>query len=322
MIGDALFIFLGLAVLLVGGDLLVRGAVGLANAARVPTLLVSLTVIAFGTSAPELVISVTAVFEGEPGIAIGNIIGSNIANILLVLGLPALAYPMTAQVPGLMRHALVLMLAAAAFAALAYGAGAIGRASGAALFAGILAYVAFLAYMARRSRGRDPVIDEVAEYSDSGKTGLGPSLAYLVAGLIGLPIGAHLIVLHASEFAAALGARPELLGLTVIAIGTSLPELATVAAAAIRKRSEVAIGNVVGSNIFNIFAVGGAAGLAGGAGFGAETLRLDLPVMMVSTLVLAAFAFLRRDIGRLAGFVFVAAYVAFLAALFLGGDGR
>lgn len=319
MIGDALFTFLGLAVLLVGGDLLVRGAVGLANAARVPALFVSLTIIAFGTSAPELVVSVTAVLERQPGIAVGNIIGSNIANILLVLGLPALAYPMTTHVSGLKRHAVVLLLATATFAALGYGAGAIGRASGAALFAGIIAYVAFLAFMARKSRSRDPVIDEVAEYSDSGRTGLGPSIAYLVAGLIGLPIGADLLVVHGSAIANALGARPELVGLTVVAVGTSLPELATVAAAALRKRSEVAIGNIVGSNIFNIFAVGGAAGLAGGAPIAPASLLFELPVMIGASIALAAFIFLTRDIGRYAGFVFLAGYVAFIAALCLGG---
>ncbi len=318
MIGDALFIFLGLSVLLVGGDLLVRGAVGLANAARVPALLVSLTIIAFGTSAPELVVSLTAVLEKEPGIAIGNIIGSNIANVFLVLGLPALVYPMTTQVTGLKRHGAVLILATAAFAAIGYAGGALAPLSGAMLFAGIIAYVVFLGFMARESRGRDPVIDEVAEYSDGGKTGLGPSIAYLAAGLIGLPIGADILVVHGSELARSLGARPELIGLTVVAIGTSLPELATVAAAALRRRSEVAIGNIVGSCIFNIFAVGGAVGLAGGAAFGAETLRFELPVMIAASLVLAAFIFLQRDIGRIAGFVFLTVYAAFIASLFLG----
>lgn len=322
MIGDALFIFLGLAVLLVGGDLLVRGAVGLANAARVPALLVSLTIIAFGTSAPELVVSVAAVFENEPGIAVGNIIGSNIANILLVLGLPALLYPMTADVPGLKRHGLVLIIATAAFAAVAYGMGGVGRATGAAFLAGVLAYVAFLGWMAKASRARDPVIDEVAEYSDGGKTRLGPALAYLAAGLIGLPVGADILVVHGSEFAKALGARPETIGLTVVALGTSLPELATVAAAAIRKRSEVAIGNVIGSNIFNVFAVGGAAGLAGGFTFGAETLRFELPLMIAASLALAGFVYLRRDISRFSGLLFLLLYAAFLGALCFGGFGR
>lgn len=322
MIGDAIFIFLGLAVLLVGGDLLVRGAVGLANAIRVPALIVSLTIIAFGTSAPELVVAITAVLEKEPGVAVGNIIGSNIANMLLVLGLPAIFYPMTAQVPGLKRHAFVLLIATAAFAAVAYGGGAVGRAAGAVFFAGILAYVAFLGWMAKTSRARDPVIDEVAEYSDGGKPGYGSAIAYLLAGLVGLPVGADILVVHGSAFAAALGARPETIGLTVVAFGTSLPELATVTAAALRKRSEVAIGNVIGSNIFNIFAVGGAAGLAGGFTFSRATLAFELPIMIGASLLVAALVYLRRDIGRLHGLVMLLGYGAFMGALFFRGLGR
>lgn len=322
MIGDALFIFIGLAVLLVGGDLLVRGAVGIANAARVPALLVSLTIIAFGTSAPELVVSVAAVLEKEPDIAVGNIVGSNIANILLVLGLPALAHPMVTRVDGLRRHGVVLVLATAAFAGVAYVGGSLGRGLGAAFIGGIIAYVAFLAVMARGSRARDPVIDEVAEYSDGGSTGLGQALAYLACGLIGLPIGADILVVHGSALAAAFGARPEVIGLTVVALGTSLPELATVGAAALRKRSEVAIGNVVGSNIFNIFAVGGASGLAGGFAFGAETLRFELPVMIAASAALSVFILARRDIGRPAGLAFLAAYAAFIAMVCFSGAGR
>lgn len=319
MIGDALFIFLGLAVLLVGGDLLVRGAVGIAGALRVPALIVSLTIIAFGTSAPELVVAVAAVLEKEPGIAVGNIVGSNIANILLVLGLPALAYPMLTRIDGLRRHGVVLLVATAALAGVAYLGGALGRGQGLAFIAGIIAYVAFLAFLGRSGRSRDPVIDEVAEYSDSGKTGLGASIAYLACGFIGLPVGADILVVHGSALAASFGARPEVIGLTVVALATSLPELATVGAAALRKRSEVAIGNIIGSNIFNIFAVGGAAGLAGGIEFSAETRSFELPVMIAASLTLAAFVLARRDIGRLAGLVFVGAYAVFIAALFVGG---
>ncbi|HBK90344.1 MAG TPA: sodium:proton exchanger [Parvularcula sp.] len=322
MIGDALFIFLGLAVLLVGGDLLVRGAVGLASAVRVPALLVSLTIIAFGTSAPELVVSVAAVFERQPGIAVGSIVGSNIANTLLVLGLPALLYPMTADVPGLKRHGFVLIIATVLFAAAAYGAGGVGRATGAAFLAGIVAYVAFLGWMAKSSRARDPVIDEVAEYSDGGGTRLGPALAYLAAGLIGLPIGADILVEHGSAFASALGARPEMIGLTVVALGASMPELATVAAAAARKRSEVAIGNVIGSSIFNIFAVGGATGVTGGISFSDDALRFELPLMIAASVALAGFVYLRRDISRISGLSFVLLYAAFLGALCCGGFGR
>lgn len=315
MFAEIFFIVLGLAVLLVGGDLLVRGAVGVASAMKIAPLLVSLTIIAFGTSAPELIVSVTSVLEQEPGIAIGNIVGSNVANILLVLGLPALIYPMSAHVPGLRRHGVALLVATSAFALVAYVFGALDRMTGAALFAGIILYVLFLAFMARNSGGRDPVIDEVAEYSEGARTNVGAAALYIIAGLIGLPIGAHLLVDNGASVATTLGVRAELVGLSVIALGTSLPELATVAAAAFHKKSDVAIGNVVGSNIFNIFAVGGAAGLAGTAGFGESSLRLDIPVMIAATLALGFFIFARRDIGRLTGLVFVLAYVAFIASL-------
>ncbi len=317
MILDIITILIGLAVLLVGGDLLVRGAVGLATSLKISPLLVSLTIIAFGTSAPELVVAITSVLEAEPGIAIGNIVGSSIANVFLVLGLPALFYPISAHVPGLKRHAVALLVATAAFAAIAFGAGVLGRLTGAALFAGIVAYVAFLAFMARKSHGRDPVIDEVAEYAEGARENLGASLLYIIAGLIGLPVGAHLLVTSGAGFAESVGVRSEIIGLTVVAIGTSLPELATVAAAALHKKSDVAIGNVVGSNIFNLLFVGGAAGLAGGANFTEPSLRFDIPAMILSTLVLSAFIFTRRDVGRLAGFAFLAGYAAFIAALAL-----
>lgn len=314
MIADVLFIILGLAVLLVGGDLLVRGAVGLAAATRIPPLLISLTIIAFGTSAPELVVSVTSVLERQPGIAIGNIIGSNIANILLVLGLPALIYPMSAHVEGLRRHGVALLIATAALSAVAYGTGGLDRTTGAWLFAGIIAYVSFLAFMARKTQGRDPVIDEVADYSEGTRENAGASGLYVIAGFIGLPIGAHLLVSHGASLAETLGVRAELIGLTIVAFGTSLPELATVIAAAFHRKSDVAIGNVVGSNIFNIFAVGGAAGLAGGATFESASLQLDIPAMIAATIVLAAFILTRRDVGRLTGAAFVIAYGAFIAA--------
>lgn len=315
MVADIFYILLGLAALVVGGDLLVRGAVGLARALGVSALLVSLTVIAFGTSAPELVVAVASVLENEPGIAIGNIVGSNLANVLVVLGLPALVYPISTRVGGLRRHAIVLLIATAGFAGIAYGWGQLDRASGAMLVAGILAYVLFLAVMAKRTRGRDPVIDEVAEYADSGKQQFGATALYLIAGLIGLPIGAHFLVTHGASLAETLGVRSEFIGLSIVAVGTSLPELATVFAAALHKKSDVAVGNVVGSNIFNLLAVAGAAGLAGVTPFSAATLSLELPAMIAASLVLSAFILIRRDIGRLTGLVFVVAYAALMAVV-------
>ena len=295
------FITLGLGVLLVAGDLLVRGAVGLAAALNIPALLVSLTVVAFGTSAPELVVTVQAVITGNDGIALGNIIGSNIANIFLVLGLPAVIYPITTHVLGLRRHAVIMLLATAAFL-------------GAALFAGILLYIAYMWRRASQGAASDPILDEVEEYKTAAGVNL-KTIGFLAAGLVGLPLGAHLLVSNAATLAADLGIREEVVGLTIVAFGTSLPELATVVAAAIHRKSDVAIGGVIGSNIFNILAVGGAAGLAGTAVFDPDSLSLDLPVMAVAAVALAAFVLTRRDIGRLTGAVFFAAYAGFILLL-------
>lgn len=307
-------LILGLGVLLIAGDLLVRGAVSLAAALRIPALVVSLTIVAFGTSAPEMVVSVQAVISGNDGIALGNIIGSNIANILLVLGLPALIYPITTHVLGLRRHIAFMLLATVAFIAAAYGPGHINGTIGAGLFAGIVFYVVYMWVRASTGKSADPVIDEVEEYQVANGVTV-KTIAFLVAGLVGLPAGAHLLVSNGAGLAADLGVREELIGLTIVAFGTSLPELATVVAAAFHKKSDVAIGGVVGSNIFNLLAVGGAAGLAGTATFDPESLKIDIPVMILATIALSAYVLTRKDIGRLSGALFFAAYVGFILLL-------
>lgn len=307
------FVILGLAILLIAGDLLVRGAVGLAAALKIPALLISLTIVAFGTSAPELVVTVQAVLSGNDGIALGNIIGSNIANVFLVLGLPAIIYPVTTHVPGLRRHAVIMLIGTAGFLAAAYGPGEIGTRIGAALFTGILLYVGYMWVRASRGGG-EPILDEVEEYQDATGVSL-KTMGYIAAGLIGLPLGAHLLVSNGATLAMGLGVREELIGLTIIAFGTSLPELATVFAAALHKKSDVAIGGVVGSNIFNIFAVGGAAGLSGTAMFDPASLTLDLPVMAITAIALAAFVLTRKNIGRVPGLIFTGAYIGFILML-------
>ncbi len=308
------FVIFGLAILLVAGDLLVRGAVSLAAALKIPALIVSLTIVAFGTSAPELVVTVQAVMSGNDGIALGNIIGSNIANIFLVLGVPALIYPVATHVQGLRRHAVIMLIATAAFLFAAYGPGEIGFRTGAALFAGIVIYVAYMWIRAATGNAETSILDEVEEYQDAAGINM-KTLAFLAGGLVGLPLGAHLLVYNGANLAAYLGVREELIGLTIVAFGTSLPELATVFAAALHKKSDVAIGGVVGSNIFNLLAVGGAAGLAGTAVFDDASRALDLPVMAFAAIVLAAFVLTRRNIGRLTGLLFTAGYIGFILLL-------
>ncbi len=314
MLTDIVFVITGLAILLITGDLLVRGAVGFAAALRIPALVVSLTIVAFGTSAPELVVSVHAVMTGNDGIALGNIIGSNIANIFLVLGLPAIIYPMSAHVLGLRRHAVIMLAATAAFAGAAYTTGYIDTRIGGGLFVGIIVYVVYMWIRASSGKAVEPILDEVEEYQEA--TGVNTkTILFLAAGLIGLPLGAHFLVSNGSSLASDLGVREEVIGLTIIAFGTSLPELATVVAAALHKKSDVAIGGIVGSNIFNILAVGGAAGLSGTATFDNASLRIDIPVMIVAAIILAVLVVTRRDIGRFTGLLFFGAYVGFIIAL-------
>lgn len=314
MTADIILVVLGLTILLVAGDLLVRGAVSFAAALKVSPLLVSLTIVAFGTSAPELVVSVQAVTSGNDGIALGNIIGSNIANILMVLGLPAIIYPITTHVIGLRRHAVFMLLATAMFAGAAYTTGQIDTKIGGGLFLGIVLYVGYMWIRASRGGSNNPVLDEVEEYQESTSVNF-KTILFLVVGLIGLPLGAHLLVNSGSNLAAGLGVRDELIGLTIVAFGTSLPELATVVAAAIHKKSDVAIGGIIGSNIFNLLAVGGAAGLAGTAVFDAQSLSVEIPVMIAASLIISLFVLTRRDIGRVTGVFFFGAYVGFIVAL-------
>ena len=314
MIVEVALVVLGIAVLLVGGDLLVRGAVGLATALRIPALLVSLTIVAFGTSAPELVVTVKAVLSGSAGIALGNIIGSNIANVLLVLGLPAIIYPITTHVEGLRRHVAFMLLATLVFVVTAYTRGFIDAPLGGAMFTGIILYIVYMWFRAAGGKSHDPVIDEVDEYLEGASVSL-KTIIFLVAGLIGLPIGATLLVTNGSSLAEGLGVRDELIGLTIVAFGTSLPELATVIAAAVHKKSDVAIGGVIGSNIFNLLAVGGAAGLAGKTAFDPVSLAVDIPVMIAATLILTAYVLAKRNIGRFSGVFMFGAYLGFIIAL-------
>ncbi|MEM8987371.1 MAG: calcium/sodium antiporter [Pseudomonadota bacterium] len=309
------FVIAGLAVLLISGDILVRGAVGLAKLLNIPPLLIGMTIVAFGTSAPELVVTVKAVLAGEAGIAVGNIIGSNIANVLLVLGLPAIIYPIACSVDGLKRNAVIMLIATALFSWFAFQPGAIDFNRGAFLFALIVAFVAYSG-LRMRSGGQDEA-EELEELEDapSGAVRIG---VYIIVGLIGLPIGAQLLVDNAALLAAQLGVRDELIGLTIIAFGTSLPELATVVAAAMRKHSAVALGNVVGSNLFNLLAVGGAAGLAGGAAFSPAAQMFDVPVMIACTILVSGFIFLRGTINRMWGVLFSIAYFAYIGVLAQG----
>lgn len=298
--------FLGLAILLAAGDALVRGAVNLALRLGVPALIVSLTVVAFGTSAPEMLISVDAVLSNLPGIALGNVVGSNIANVLLVLGVPALIFGLDTRDNGTIKSFVVMLAATALFIALAF-TGSFGWGAGLILL-GALALV--LADQFREGmRKRIPA--DAVEGADPHMRWWKIS-AFLAAGLIGLPIGAHVLIVNAKAIAETLGVPDSVIGLTMVAVGTSLPELATTVAAAAKRQAEVALGNVIGSNMFNLLAIIGVAALVGEIPVGDSFLRVDLWVMAGAAVVLAPFVFVSMPMTRAVGAAFCAAYAAYL----------
>ncbi|WP_298429683.1 calcium/sodium antiporter [uncultured Jannaschia sp.] len=303
MLYDLALVAVGLVILIFAGDALVKGAVNLALRLGLPALVVSLTVVAFGTSAPELLVSVQAILDGVPGLALGNVVGSNVANVLLVLGIPALIATMHTSVCETRRDYLYMLAATFLFIAFCLS-GTLVWWHGIVLLivlAGILA-ATFLS-----SRGEEVEV----EGAEPGLPGWKMSL-FLGLGLIGLPLGASLLVDGATSVARTLGVSETVIGLTLVAIGTSLPELATTVMAAIRRHADVALGNVIGSNLFNLLGIMGVAVLVGPVPVDPDFLAKDLWVMLAATLLLAPFVFLKLDITRGRGAILAALYAGYL----------
>jgi len=315
----ALLVF-GLIILVVAGDVLVRGAAALARHWGVPALIVGLTIVAFGTSAPELVVSVGAVLDGVGNMAAGNVVGSNIANVLLALGLPALMMAIPTNISGVARNTFVCVVATFLFILLAFLGNPLIWWQGGILFAGIVIYLVWMGMLARAGVD-EAILEEMAEIEE-GRKGLPKSVmmdvVYVVVGLIGLFLGGELIVSNAVTLASGLGVSETIIGLTIVAIGTSLPEITTVIVATMRGHSEVALGNVLGSNVFNIFAVMGAAGLAGPVLIEDNLYHFDFWVMLIATMVLMIFVMRRKPIGRKTGAIFVLAYILYMLAVIFG----
>lgn len=312
-----LLLVTGIVVLIVAGDFLVRGAAALARHWGIPALIVGLTIVAFGTSAPELVVSIQAVMKGAGELASGNVVGSNIANILLALGLPAMIMAIPTNMPGVGRNALVALAATVIFITLAFLGNPLQLWQGAILFGGIVIYLLWMFRLAKEGAD-DPILAEMTEIEE-GEDGLPTnvmmSAVFVIGGLIGLVIGGNLIVDNAVKIASVMGIDETIIGLTIVAIGTSLPEVATVIVAAYRGHSEVAIGNVLGSNIFNLFAVMGAASLSGPVGIDKQLFVFDFWVMLASMLFLIVFIGTRQPIGRKIGAMLFIGYLLYLAAL-------
>lgn len=304
---DLLKVAVGLAILVVAGDGLVKGAVNLALRLGIPALVVSLTVVAFGTSAPELLVSVQAVLDGAPGLALGNVVGSNTANVLLVLGIPALLATIHTSTCETRRDFLYALGATVLFIGLCL-TGVLVWWHGFVLLG---ALAAILAATFGASRQHAVELDDAEPGLPGWKLA-----AFLVLGLIGLPIGASLLVDGATDIALIFGVSETVIGLTLVAVGTSLPELATTVMAALRGRADVALGNVIGSNMFNLLGIMGIVVFVGPVPVDAAFLQKDLWVMLAATLVLIPFVFLRRDITRGWGAALTALYLGYLVWAF------
>ncbi|MEO0749190.1 MAG: calcium/sodium antiporter [Pseudomonadota bacterium] len=307
---------LGLVILLLAGDALVKGAVNLSLRVGVPALIVSLTIVAFGTSAPELLIGIDAILDNKPGLALGNVVGSNTANILLVLGVPAMITVLHTSYCDTKKTYLYMLGATFLFIALAFR-GVFDPMAAAAL----LAVLAFVLGDAARDALKHQRENAGKAEEEEEVEGADPDMAwwqiivFMVLGMIGLPLGADLLVDNASIIAKKFGVSDSVIGLTLVALGTSLPELATTVMAAIRKQADVALGNVIGSNMFNLLAIIGITALVGPIPVDPQFLRFDLWVMLAASLLIIPFVFLRKDIGRVWGIALTALYLIYVTVV-------
>jgi len=320
------WLVVGLVCLVFGAEWLVRGASSVATKLGVAPIVVGLTVVAFGTSAPEMAVSISGAISGSADVALGNVVGSNTFNILAILGLSAAISGLSIEQRLLKFDIPVLIL----ITVVVYGLilnDVVSRLEGAVLFLGVVAYTGWL--LRGALKGDSPAVE--AEYKDAVESVEGSTFAQsitfqvglIIVGLALLVLGSQLLVNSATEIASALGVSDLVIGLTVVAAGTSLPELATSVLAAIRGQRDIAVGNVVGSNIFNLLAVLGASAAvsSNGVAVNSEVIRLDFPVMLAATIVLLPICWNGFMIKKWEGSLLVVFYVAYVAYLIMeAGD--
>jgi cation:H+ antiporter len=314
----------GLAALVVGSELLVRGASKLALSFGISPLVVGLTVVAFGTSSPEMAVSVQGALAGATDIAIGNVVGSNIFNVLFILGLCAAIVPLAVS-DQIIRQEVPIMIGASLLLAGMTLDGGIARGEAALLFGLLIAYTVFLIVQSRRaSAAARPAGESAAPAAPSWDDRAWVQLALVGAGLVLLVLGSEWLVSAAVQFARVLGLSEVVIGLTIVAAGTSTPEVAASLMALRRGERDIAVGNVVGSNVFNILGVLGAAGLVAPEALGVpvSVLRFDLPAMVMVAIACLPVFFSNCRIGRWEGMMFLAYYAAYVAWLVLDASGH
>lgn len=312
---DVIFLLGGLIGLVIGGEMLVRGAVAAAERFGISPMVIGLTLVGFGTSSPELVTSIQAALAGSPGIAVGNIVGSNIGNILLILGIATVLSPIVVDPKVLKRDGVVLMLATLVCVAVVL-LGDISRSVGGIMLGLLCVYLGVTLYLERSNSSLTAEIYSAeAELVASPPMSLGRSLAIAAGGLIITILAARFLILGAVSLAQSIGLSETVIGLTIVAVGTSMPELVTSVIAVRKGQGEVALGNVIGSNIFNILGILGMTALVQPLAVPPEIAKLDIWVMCLATLALIVFARTGWRIGRREGAGLLVAYVVYIGVL-------
>jgi cation:H+ antiporter len=319
MLFEVFLLAIGSAVLIGGAEVLIRGASRLAVSVGISPLVVGLTVVAFGTSAPELAVTVGASYAGEPELALGNIVGSNIFNVLMILGTTAAVAPLVVS-RQLVRFDVPLMIVVSLVVSAMALDGRIDRLDGAVLFAGILGYTVFSIV---KSRSESALVQKEYETalhaSEAKRSSAAVNILLMVAGLVLLVLGARWLVEGATAIAQALGVSELVIGLTIVAAGTSLPEIATSVLAALRGERDIAVGNVVGSNLFNLMAVLGLGSIVApeGVPVSAGALTFDIPVMIAAAIGMLPICFTGYLIARWEGLLLMGYYVAYASFIAL-----
>ena len=303
----------GFVLLLAGGEVVVRAAVRLATRLRISPFVVGITIVGFGTALPEMAVSIDAALRDSPGLAVGNVIGSNIANAMMILGVAAVICPVVVEPRAVRRETLALIGATLAFVALGFSIGRVEWWHGALMVAALVSY---MVAAIRRAGGAPLPGDASAPLIRPAARSLGAVVALLAGGLAAVLVGAELLVRGAVRIATQLAVPDEVIGLTLVAVGTSLPEIATSFAAAWRGRTELCLGNVIGSNLFNILGIAGITALVAPLPFSERIIDFDLWVLLGTTTLMIGFMLTTRRIGRGAGVVLAAIYAAYMAAQF------
>ncbi len=317
------YLLIGFVLLVFAADYLVKGAANIATAIGISPLVVGLTVVAFGTSAPELAVSVASAFKNQADLAVGNVVGSNIFNVLVILGISAMIIPLSVNQQLIRFDVPVMIFLSVLLFGVSYD-GLISRIDGLVLFSLAVGYTWFLIRQSRREKDATVLKEYEEEFGGEGKSpNRWKDILLIVLGIAGLTGGSHLLVKGAVEIATYFGVSELIIGLTIVSVGTSLPEVATSVMAAIKGERDIAVGNVVGSNIFNIVSVLGLASIVAPAGIAvpAAALEFDMPFMVLIAFAALPVFFHGYVIGRVSGFFFFAFYLAYLAYLILDATG-